>query len=80
MGINLDFKENSISWEDYQANMKGADITLPKHIAAVEATTTAATEIAKILDANYQKVDLRSDIVEACDALHTGEKKNCSMF
>eukprot|EP00957_Ditylum_brightwellii_P006412 487026-Ditylum_brightwellii.AAC.1 len=47
LGIDLSFKENSISWGDCQANMKDADITLAKHIAAVEATTSAATEIAK---------------------------------
>eukprot|EP00957_Ditylum_brightwellii_P087520 6662725-Ditylum_brightwellii.AAC.1 len=51
MGIDLNFKENNISWEDYQTNMKDADVTLSKHIATVEATTAAATEIAKILNA-----------------------------
>eukprot|EP00957_Ditylum_brightwellii_P181001 13789424-Ditylum_brightwellii.AAC.1 len=75
MGIYLNFKENSISWGDYQANMKDAEITLTEHIAVVEATTAATTEIAKILDAKYRKVDLCSDIVEACDILNTGEKE-----
>eukprot|EP00957_Ditylum_brightwellii_P033629 2549765-Ditylum_brightwellii.AAC.1 len=51
--IDLDFKENNISRRYYQANMKDADVTLFKHIAAVEATTAAAMEIAKILDAKY---------------------------
>eukprot|EP00957_Ditylum_brightwellii_P048934 3713481-Ditylum_brightwellii.AAC.1 len=74
MGIKLDFKENSISWEDYQADMKDADITLAKHIATVEATTAAATEMAKIVDVKYQKVDLCSDVEEACNILNTREK------
>eukprot|EP00957_Ditylum_brightwellii_P009129 690192-Ditylum_brightwellii.AAC.1 len=65
LGINLDFKENSISCGDYQADMKDADVTLAEHLAAVEATTAAATEIAKILDAKYQKVDLCTNVVEA---------------
>eukprot|EP00957_Ditylum_brightwellii_P209375 15361474-Ditylum_brightwellii.AAC.1 len=32
LGINLDFKENSITWGDYQANMKSVDVTLAKHV------------------------------------------------
>ena len=44
LGIDLDFKENSISWGDYQADMKDADVTLAKHLAAVETTTSAATD------------------------------------
>eukprot|EP00957_Ditylum_brightwellii_P144911 11037372-Ditylum_brightwellii.AAC.1 len=55
IGINLDFKENNISWVDYQADMKDVDVTLAEHIAMVETTTTTATEIAKILDAKYHK-------------------------
>eukprot|EP00957_Ditylum_brightwellii_P042559 3222554-Ditylum_brightwellii.AAC.1 len=55
MGINFDFKENSISWGDYQADTKDADVTLAEHIDNLEATTIAATEIAKILDAKYCK-------------------------
>eukprot|EP00957_Ditylum_brightwellii_P012658 956774-Ditylum_brightwellii.AAC.1 len=55
--------------------MKGTDVTLAKHIAAVEATTTAATEIANILDAKYKKVNLRADVVEACNNLNTKEKE-----
>eukprot|EP00957_Ditylum_brightwellii_P142445 10852436-Ditylum_brightwellii.AAC.1 len=75
MGINLNFKENSISWVDYQADMKDTDITLTKHIAAVEAIMAVAMEMAKILDAKYRKVDLCTDIVKACNALNTGEKE-----
>eukprot|EP00957_Ditylum_brightwellii_P159454 12137758-Ditylum_brightwellii.AAC.1 len=33
MGINLNFKENSVSWGDYQANMKDDDVTLAEGIA-----------------------------------------------
>eukprot|EP00957_Ditylum_brightwellii_P008058 611250-Ditylum_brightwellii.AAC.1 len=55
MGIKLNFKENSISWGGYQADIKYDDVTLAEHIATVEATTSGATEIAKILDAKYQK-------------------------
>eukprot|EP00957_Ditylum_brightwellii_P202616 15330939-Ditylum_brightwellii.AAC.1 len=62
MGINLNFKENGISWGDYQADMKDADVTLAEHVTNVEATIAAATEIAKILDAKYQDVDLWTDI------------------
>eukprot|EP00957_Ditylum_brightwellii_P081441 6195181-Ditylum_brightwellii.AAC.1 len=75
LGIDLNFKENSISWGDYQADIKDADITLAKHIAEEEATTAAAIEIAKILDVKYQKIDLCTDIVEAWDALDAKEKK-----
>eukprot|EP00957_Ditylum_brightwellii_P121916 9297031-Ditylum_brightwellii.AAC.1 len=55
--------------------MKDADITLAKHIAMVETTTAAATEIAKILDDKYRKVDLCSDVVETCNILNTREKE-----
>eukprot|EP00957_Ditylum_brightwellii_P137456 10479997-Ditylum_brightwellii.AAC.1 len=53
LGINLDFKENNITWGNYQANMKPADITLSEHVANVEATKAAAAEIAKISGAKY---------------------------
>eukprot|EP00957_Ditylum_brightwellii_P109338 8341058-Ditylum_brightwellii.AAC.1 len=75
LGIKLNFKESIISWGDYQADMKDADVTLAEHIAAVEATTAAATEIAKILDGKYQKVDIRADVVEACNDLNTKERE-----
>eukprot|EP00957_Ditylum_brightwellii_P045583 3456478-Ditylum_brightwellii.AAC.1 len=55
VGIGLDFKGNSIIWGDHHANMKPADIMLTEHIANIEAATTAAEEIAKILDAKYCK-------------------------
>eukprot|EP00957_Ditylum_brightwellii_P186105 14168951-Ditylum_brightwellii.AAC.1 len=48
LGINLNFKKNSISWGDYQANMKDADVTLAEHVANVETTTAVATKKAKI--------------------------------
>eukprot|EP00957_Ditylum_brightwellii_P004913 374138-Ditylum_brightwellii.AAC.1 len=76
MGINLDFKENSISWGDYQADMKDTDVTLAEHIAKVEATTMAAAKIAKILNIKYQKVDLCTDVLDLCKALNTKEKEN----
>eukprot|EP00957_Ditylum_brightwellii_P161802 12319000-Ditylum_brightwellii.AAC.1 len=53
VGIDLNFKENSISWGDYQADMKDIDITLAEHLAAVETTTAAVTDIAEILDSKY---------------------------
>eukprot|EP00957_Ditylum_brightwellii_P090605 6900416-Ditylum_brightwellii.AAC.1 len=37
-GIDLDFKENSITLGDYQANMKSANVTLAEHLDTVEAT------------------------------------------
>eukprot|EP00957_Ditylum_brightwellii_P043220 3275575-Ditylum_brightwellii.AAC.1 len=55
--------------------MKDTDVTLAEHIAVVEATTAAAMEIAKILDAKYQKVYLLSDVLEAYNALDMGEKE-----
>eukprot|EP00957_Ditylum_brightwellii_P105830 8070484-Ditylum_brightwellii.AAC.1 len=51
LGINLDFKENCITWGDYHTNMKPTDVTLTEHVVNVEATKVAATEIANILDA-----------------------------
>eukprot|EP00957_Ditylum_brightwellii_P123593 9422669-Ditylum_brightwellii.AAC.1 len=54
LGIDLDLK-NSITWEDYQANMKSADVTLAEHVANIEATKSAAADIAKRLDVKYQK-------------------------
>eukprot|EP00957_Ditylum_brightwellii_P180266 13732035-Ditylum_brightwellii.AAC.1 len=42
LGINLDFKESNITWGNYQASMKSADITLVKHVANVEASRTKA--------------------------------------
>eukprot|EP00957_Ditylum_brightwellii_P164644 12535686-Ditylum_brightwellii.AAC.1 len=61
LGIDLDFKENSITWGDYQANMKSPDIALEKHVANIETTKAAAADIAKILDAKYHKIDLHTD-------------------
>eukprot|EP00957_Ditylum_brightwellii_P181460 13822663-Ditylum_brightwellii.AAC.1 len=75
LGIDLDLKGNSISQGDYQVDMKDADVTLAKHLAIVEAAAAVATDIATILDAKYQKVDLCADVVEACNALDTGEKE-----
>eukprot|EP00957_Ditylum_brightwellii_P089879 6844726-Ditylum_brightwellii.AAC.1 len=75
MGIDLNFEENNISWGDYQANMKDTDVSLVEHIVTLKATNTAATELAKILDAKHQKVDLCTEVVEACNALNTREKE-----
>eukprot|EP00957_Ditylum_brightwellii_P040031 3029601-Ditylum_brightwellii.AAC.1 len=55
LGIDLDFKESSITWGDYQANMKSADVTLSEHVANIEATKVVAADISKILDAKYQR-------------------------
>eukprot|EP00957_Ditylum_brightwellii_P102136 7786078-Ditylum_brightwellii.AAC.1 len=35
LGINLDFKENNITWSNYQADMKLTDITMAEHLANV---------------------------------------------
>eukprot|EP00957_Ditylum_brightwellii_P037064 2806364-Ditylum_brightwellii.AAC.1 len=55
VGIDLDFKENNITWGDYQANMKPADVMLTEHATNVEATKVIATEIANILDVKHCK-------------------------
>eukprot|EP00957_Ditylum_brightwellii_P039224 2967510-Ditylum_brightwellii.AAC.1 len=55
MRFELFFKENITSWGDYQADMKAANVSSKEHIVNVEATKAAATKIAKILDAKYQK-------------------------
>eukprot|EP00957_Ditylum_brightwellii_P189171 14399590-Ditylum_brightwellii.AAC.1 len=39
-GIDLDLKENNITWDDYQADMKSSDFTLAKYLANVEVTKT----------------------------------------
>eukprot|EP00957_Ditylum_brightwellii_P154014 11722193-Ditylum_brightwellii.AAC.2 len=75
LGIDLDFKENTIAWGDYHANMKQADIMLTEHIANIEATKAVAAEIAKILDAKYHKINLQTDFVDLGEALNTEEKE-----
>eukprot|EP00957_Ditylum_brightwellii_P021852 1648251-Ditylum_brightwellii.AAC.3 len=46
--IDLDFKENSIVWGDYQVNMKSAVVMLTEHLVNVEATKDATANIAKM--------------------------------
>eukprot|EP00957_Ditylum_brightwellii_P121060 9233985-Ditylum_brightwellii.AAC.1 len=75
LGIDLDFKENSITWGDYQVDMKPADITLAEYVANIEATKAAATEIANILDTKYHRVDLQTDVKDSYEALNTKEKE-----
>eukprot|EP00957_Ditylum_brightwellii_P144530 11009741-Ditylum_brightwellii.AAC.1 len=75
LGIDLDFKENSIIWGDYHANMKPADITLTEHVANIEATKLAAADIAKMMGVKYRKVGLQADAVDLCKALNTEEKE-----
>eukprot|EP00957_Ditylum_brightwellii_P115718 8827023-Ditylum_brightwellii.AAC.1 len=65
LGINIDFKETSIAWEDYQAGMKSADVTQTEHLANIEATKAAAVDIPKILDAKYQMVDIQTAVVDS---------------
>eukprot|EP00957_Ditylum_brightwellii_P024523 1851367-Ditylum_brightwellii.AAC.1 len=73
--VSLDFKENSITWGDYQSDMNSADITLAEHVANVEAIKAAAVDIAKTLDAKCQQIDLQTDIVDSCLILSTKDKK-----
>eukprot|EP00957_Ditylum_brightwellii_P023324 1760926-Ditylum_brightwellii.AAC.1 len=75
LGINLDFKENSITWGDYQTSMKPVNVTLAEHLDNVESTEAAAADIAKILYGKYQKVDLHTDIVDSCVTLSIEEKE-----
>eukprot|EP00957_Ditylum_brightwellii_P130950 9988426-Ditylum_brightwellii.AAC.1 len=54
LGTDLDFNKNSIAcWGDYQTNTKSANVTLAEHLDTVEATKTAAADIAKIVGTKY---------------------------
>eukprot|EP00957_Ditylum_brightwellii_P052561 3985506-Ditylum_brightwellii.AAC.3 len=62
LGIDLDFKENNITWGDYQADMKSADITLAEHLANIEVMKTVEENMANILDGKYH-------LTEGCSQL-----------
>eukprot|EP00957_Ditylum_brightwellii_P203186 15333574-Ditylum_brightwellii.AAC.1 len=55
--------------------MKLAGVTMIEHLANVEASTTVAENMTKILDAKYCKINLQTDVVDQCNTLSTGNKK-----
>eukprot|EP00957_Ditylum_brightwellii_P041234 3122272-Ditylum_brightwellii.AAC.1 len=47
LGIELDFKSNSINWGQYKAAMRSAGITLPDRILSLEASKAVADNMSK---------------------------------
>eukprot|EP00957_Ditylum_brightwellii_P039640 2998706-Ditylum_brightwellii.AAC.1 len=58
LGIELEFKENNTTWDDYQADMKFADITLADHLANIEVPKIIVKNMANMLDPKYRRVNL----------------------
>lgn len=75
LGIKLDFKEHTISWDDIEIPMKPDAATYGNfYIADSPAMDDATERIKHILDAKYEPANL-DDIVNSCHHLKTEQRK-----
>ena len=77
LGISLDFENNLVSWQHVEIPMKPRDCTVEGHFAIEESTNVqqATTRIKKILDAKYEKANLK-EIVKSLNYLTKSEQKS----
>ena len=85
LGITLDFKDQTMTWDDSTVNMKDPD-TLSDLLDPVndfywnedlnetEALQEASARLKKILDAKYEAADL-DEVVRACEYLDSNEQQ-----
>jgi len=76
LGIDISFKNMSITWDDVSIPMKNVDATAEEayHVEDSEAIQDATERIKKILDAKYEPADL-DEVVNSCSYLSEEEKK-----
>ena len=89
LGITLNFKTNSIQWDDIEIQMKPEDAELKTHFHIADSPTLddATERIKNILDAKYEAANLK-EITKACihlsetkqDGLHTLLNKYKTLF
>eukprot|EP00957_Ditylum_brightwellii_P124110 9460667-Ditylum_brightwellii.AAC.1 len=75
LGIEPDFKQNNIIWDDCLADMKFADVTLAECLNNTEVTKMITENMSKVLDAKYRKVDLHREVVNQCSTLEEVDKE-----
>ncbi len=68
IGITLNFKENSIQWDDIEILMKPEDATTKTHFHIADSPTldVATEHIKHILDAKYEAAYLQELPTVAC--------------
>jgi len=75
LGIHLDFTNDEIRWGDANIPMKSPDCTIQDFfIAEPESTSAEFKRIKQILDAKYEKADLK-EVVANCKHLSEQEQK-----
>jgi len=76
LGISLDFENNIVSWQHVDIPMKPRDCTVEGHFAIEESANVqqATSRIKKILDAKYEKANLKQ-IVKSLNYLAKSEQK-----
>jgi hypothetical protein len=81
IGITLNFKENSIQWDDIEIPMKPEDATTKTHfhIADSPSLDDATERIKHILDAKYEAANLQ-EIANSCTHLSDDEQQSLHML
>jgi hypothetical protein len=85
LGITLDFKDQTMMWDDSTVNMKDPDTLLDlldpvndfywnEDLNLMEALQEASAHLKKILDAKYEAADL-DKVVRACEYLDSNEQQ-----
>ena len=90
LGITLDFKDQTMTWDDSTINMKDP-VSLPDLLDPVndffwsndlyetEVLQEASTHLQKILDVKYAQADLNA-VIQACRHLKEDEKSQLHAF
>ncbi len=84
LGITLDFKDQTMMWDDSTVNMKDPDTLLDlldpvndfywnEDLNLMEALQEASAHLKKILDAKYEAADL-DEVVRACEYPDSNEQ------
>ena len=79
LGIDIHFSTNSVTWDGIEIPMKDRDATFEEsfHIGDTAAVEEAATRIREILEAKYEKANLR----KICDqSMHLETKHQEQLF
>ena len=90
LGIMLDFKDQTMTWDDSTINMKDPesfpdlldpinDFFWSNNLYETEALQEASTHLQKILDAKYTPADLNA-VVQVCRHLTEDENSNCMLY
>ena len=76
LGLILNFKENTVIWDEYEIPMKNVDATRKDSYYVEDSTAVneATSRIKQILDAKYDPVNL-DDVVAECTHLSDTEQQ-----